>query len=141
MIESRASEEQSTVRRRRECERCGRRFTTYERVEVAPLVIVKKDKAREEFDREKVRRGIARACEKRQITSDQIDEMVDRVERELRTDFDREVPSTEIGERVMNILRDVDGVAYVRFASVYRAFRDVESFAQEVLQLLKPSQS
>lgn len=139
VIESRASEDQSTVRRRRECEGCGRRFTTYERVELAPLLVVKKDRAREEFDREKVRRGILRACEKRAIPSEQIDRMVDEVERVLRKDFEREVPSSEIGERVMEQLRDVDGVAYVRFASVYREFRDVQTFAKEILGFLQGS--
>lgn len=136
VIESRASEDQSTVRRRRECESCGRRFTTYERVELAPLMVVKKDKAREEFDRAKVRRGIVRACEKRPITSVQLETMVDEVERGLRAEFEREVPSSEIGERVMDVLRTVDGVAYVRFASVYREFRDVQSFAKEILAIL-----
>lgn len=136
MLESRANDDQSMVRRRRECVECGRRFTTYERVEYTPLLVIKKDKTREGFDRDKIRRGIARACEKRPITSDQIDSMVDEVDKQLRIDFEREVPSFEVGERVMNLLREVDGVAYVRFASVYREFRDVQTFAQEILQLL-----
>ncbi len=136
VLESRASEDQSTVRRRRECIACQRRFTTYERVELTPLMVVKKDRSREEFDREKVRRGIARACEKRPITSEQIEGLVDAVERELRAEFEREVAAAEVGGRVMNLLRELDGVAYVRFASVYREFRDVQTFAQEILQLL-----
>lgn len=136
VLESRASEDQSSVRRRRECIACQRRFTTYERVEVTPLLVIKKDKSREEFDRDKIRRGIVRACEKRPIPSDQIEKWVDEVERELRAEFDREVPSSEVGERVMNALRSVDGVAYVRFASVYREFRDVQTFAQEILEML-----
>ncbi len=136
VLESRANDDQSMVRRRRECVECGRRFTTYERVEYTPLLVIKKDKTREGFDRDKIRRGMARACEKRPITSDQIDSMVDEVDKQLRMDFEREVPSSEVGERVMNLLREVDGVAYVRFASVYREFRDVETFAKEILQLL-----
>ncbi len=136
VVESRASEDQSTVRRRRECVLCQRRFTTYERVEVSPLVVVKKDRSREEFDREKVRRGIVRACEKRPISSDQIDELVDTIERELRTEFEREVLSSQVGERVMNALQSLDGVAYVRFASVYREFRDVQTFAEVILRML-----
>lgn len=136
VLDSRASEEQSTVRRRRECIACQRRFTTYERVELTPLMVVKKDHSREEFDREKVRRGISRACEKRPITSEQIETLVDAVERELRTDFEREVAASEVGARVMRRLRMLDGVAYVRFASVYREFRDVQTFAEEILQLL-----
>lgn len=136
-MESRASEDQSMVRRRRECVDCQRRFTTYERVELAPLMVVKKDGSREEFDRDKVRRGILRACEKRPIDAEQIEAMVDDVERQLRAEFDREVASTIVGERVMSALRAADGVAYVRFASVYREFRDVETFANEILQMLQ----
>jgi len=137
VVESRASEDQSTVRRRRECVDCQRRFTTYERVELAPLMVVKKDRSREEFDRDKLRRGILRACEKRPLDVEQVESIVDDVERQLRADFDREAPSTAVGERVMAALRAVDGVAYVRFASVYREFRDVETFASEILQMLQ----
>lgn len=136
VLESRASDDQSTVRRRRECVVCQRRFTTYERVEVVPLMVIKKDSAREEFDRDKLRRGIVKACEKRPITSDQVEALVDDVERRVRLEFEREAPSAEIGERVMDVLRAVDGVAYVRFASVYREFRDVRTFAQEIMRLL-----
>ncbi len=136
VLESRASDEQSIVRRRRECITCQRRFTTYERVELAPLMVVKKDKSREEFDRDKVRRGITRACEKRPITSDQIENLVDLVESGIRTDFEREVPSVEVGERVMGLLKDIDPVAYVRFASVYREFHDLQSFTDEIMRFL-----
>ncbi|MCI0183265.1 MAG: transcriptional regulator NrdR [Acidibacillus sp.] len=136
VIESRANDDQYTVRRRRECIACQRRFTTYERVELGPLMVVKKDRTREEFDREKIRRGIVRACEKRPISFVQIEEVVDEIERELRAEYEREVPSAEIGVKVMQRLRSFDGVAYVRFASVYREFRDVETFAKEILQLL-----
>ncbi len=136
VLESRASDEQSIVRRRRECITCQRRFTTYERVELAPLLVVKKDKSREEFDRDKVRRGISRACEKRPITSDQIETLVDALEQGLRTDFEREVPSVQVGERVMGLLKELDPVAYVRFASVYREFHDLNSFTEEIMRFL-----
>ena len=136
VLESRASDDQSTVRRRRECEACQRRFTTYERVELSTLMVIKKDGAREEFDRDKLRRGIVKACEKRPIASDQVEALVDEVERRVRLEFEREAPSAQIGERVMDVLRAVDGVAYVRFASVYREFRDVQTFAQEIMRLL-----
>ena len=136
VLESRAGDDQSLVRRRRECVVCQRRFTTYERPEITPLMVVKKDRSREEFSRDKVRRGIVRACEKRPITADQVEALVDEVERLVRMEFEREVASAEIGERVMRLLRAADGVAYVRFASVYREFRDVQTFAQEILQLL-----
>jgi transcriptional repressor NrdR len=136
VIESRSTDE--AVRRRRECENpdCQRRFTTYEKVEMAPLMVIKKDKKREEFSREKLLRGLLRACEKRPIAVDEVEELVDLVERELRREYDKEVPVEAIGEQVMDKLRDLDGVAYVRFASVYRQFKDVETFAQEVLGLL-----
>ena len=136
VLESRASEDQSTVRRRRECVACQRRFTTYERVELSPLMVIKKDGVREEFSRDKLRRGIVKACEKRPIASDQVEALVDEVERRVRLEFEREAPSAQIGERVMDVLRAVDGVAYVRFASVYREFRDVQTFAQEIMRLL-----
>lgn len=139
VVDSRVSDEQSWVRRRRECVSCQKRFTTYERVELTPLIVVKKDRVREEFNRDKLRRGVVRACEKRPITLDQMEQLVDDVERVIRAEFEREVPSCEVGERVMNALKALDGVAYVRFASVYREFRDVESFAKEVLALLHTS--
>jgi transcriptional repressor NrdR len=139
VIESRAGDDGTTIRRRRECTNpaCGRRFTTYERVEHRPLMVIKKDSKREEFSREKLYRGLMKACEKRPISVDQLEAVVDRIERELRLDYEREVPSSVIGERVMEALRELDGVAYVRFASVYREFRDVETLAREVLALLK----
>lgn len=137
VMESRATEE--AIRRRRECENseCQRRFTTYEKVEMAPLMVVKKDKKREEFSRDKLLRGLIRACEKRPISVAEIELLVDQAEREIRREFEREVPADAIGENVMDKLRILDGVAYVRFASVYRQFKDVETFAQEVLGLLK----
>jgi transcriptional repressor NrdR len=138
VLESRTSEDGTTVRRRRECfnQNCMRRFTTYEKVEMSPLMVIKKDRKREEFSREKLHTGIRKACEKRPIPMETIDQMVDEVEREIRFEFEREVPAETIGMKVMNILREVDGVAYVRFASVYRQFRDVETFAKEILSLL-----
>ncbi|MGZ4031421.1 MAG: transcriptional regulator NrdR [Tumebacillaceae bacterium] len=137
VIESRSSDE--AIRRRRECENpeCQRRFTTYEKVEMAPLMVVKKDKKREEFSRDKLLRGLIRACEKRPISVAEIEQLVDTAEREIRREFEREVPVEAIGENVMDKLRNLDGVAYVRFASVYRQFKDVETFAHEVLGLLK----
>jgi transcriptional repressor NrdR len=105
-------------------------------VELAPLLVVKKDKSREEFDRDKIRRGVSRACEKRPITSDQIETLVDALEQGLRTDFEREVPSVQVGERVMGLLKELDPVAYVRFASVYREFHDLNSFTEEIMRFL-----
>jgi transcriptional repressor NrdR len=140
VIESRSTDD--AVRRRRECENpeCQRRFTTYEKVEMAPLLVVKKDRKREEFSREKLMRGIVRACEKRPIAVADVEVLVDQVERDIRREFEKEVPAEIIGEKVMDKLRDLDGVAYVRFASVYRQFKDVETFAQEVLGLLNQGQ-
>jgi transcriptional repressor NrdR len=140
VLESRTSEDGTIVRRRRECfnEQCMRRFTTYEKVEMSPLMVIKKDRKREEFSREKLHTGIRKACEKRPIPMETIDQLVDQVEREIRLEYEREVPSEAIGMKVMNALRELDGVAYVRFASVYRRFRDVETFAKEILALLNP---
>lgn len=138
MIESRAGDDGATIRRRREClnERCARRFTTYERIEQRPLMVIKKDTEREEFSYEKLYRGVMKSCEKRPISAEQVEMVVDRIDRKLRLEHEREVPSSAIGECVMEELRVLDGVAYVRFASVYREFRDVETLAQEVLSLL-----
>jgi transcriptional repressor NrdR len=138
VIESRTSEDGSTIRRRRECvnEECQRRFTTYERVEQRPLMVIKKDAKREEFCYDKLYRGVTKACEKRPISTEQVERVVEGLAQRLRMDFEQEVPSSVIGERVMEALRTLDGVAYVRFASVYREFRDVETLAKEVLSLL-----
>lgn len=143
VIESRTSEDGTTIRRRRECvnESCARRFTTYERLEQRPLMVIKKDAKREEFSHEKLYRGVLKACEKRPISTEQVEAAVDRISLRLRLEFEQEVPSSVIGERVMEALRELDGVAYVRFASVYREFRDVETLAQEVLSLLTESHS
>ncbi len=138
VIESRTNEDGATIRRRRECvnEACGRRFTTYERVEQRPLMVIKKDAKREEFLYDKLYRGVTKACEKRPISTEQVERVVEGIAQSLRIDFEQEVPSSVIGERVMNALKTLDGVAYVRFASVYREFRDVETLAKEVLSLL-----
>ncbi|MFC4767104.1 transcriptional regulator NrdR [Effusibacillus consociatus] len=136
VLESRASEDHTTIRRRRECPSCSKRFTTYEKIEMSPLLVVKKDNRREEFSRDKLMRGILKACEKRPIAIEAIEQVVDTIERELRSEYEKEVPAEPIGEKVMGKLRELDAVAYVRFASVYRQFRDVESFAQEILSLL-----
>jgi transcriptional repressor NrdR len=138
VVESRAGEDGSTIRRRRECTNtgCTRRFTTYERIEQRPLMVVKKDAEREEFSRDKLYRGLLKSCEKRPISADEIEKVTSQIEQSIRMDFEREVPSTVIGERVMEALKPLDGVAYVRFASVYREFRDVETLAREVLTLL-----
>lgn len=131
VIDSRASAE-NAVRRRRECLKCHRRFTTYEKAEQAPLKVIKKDGARAPFDREKLRSGIAKACHKRPVDPDKIDRLVADIESEMIDSFEREVPSHEIGERVSNALKDLDEVAYLRFASVYHGFEGAEDFAQQL---------
>lgn len=130
VIDSRAAQDGWILRRRRHCDNCGQRFTTHERVAETPLVIVKKDGRREEFDPEKLRHGVLKACNKRPVAVDQIDELVQRVEQVLRSEFRTETPSGRIGELVMEQLFDLDQVAYVRFASVYQRFDDVKRFAQ-----------
>jgi transcriptional repressor NrdR len=136
VIESRHTEDDS-IRRRRECIACGKRFNTYERLEVPPLIVVKKDGRREVFDRNKVLGGVLKACEKRSVSIVEIDRLVEEVERDLRNSLEREIPSVLIGEKVMERLRHLDGVAYVRFASVYREFKDVNEFREQLEQLLK----
>jgi transcriptional repressor NrdR len=132
VIDSRSSQEGYAIRRRRECLVCGRRWTTYERLEESPLKVVKKDGRRVPFDREKIRQGLARACEKRPISDEQIDELINEVETDVYRNFDREVPSQYIGEQVVQRLQQLDKVAYVRFASVYRDFTDVSDFVEAV---------
>lgn len=136
VIESRHTEDHS-IRRRRECTNCGKRFNTYERLEMPPLVIIKKDGSREAFDRNKVLNGVLRACEKRPVALEEIERLADEVERDLRNSLEKEIPSVVVGERVMERLRGLDGVAYVRFASVYREFKDVNEFREQLEQLLK----
>jgi len=136
VVDSRASAEGAAIRRRRECLGCGKRFTTYEHVEEQPLMVIKKDGRRVPFDRHKVLAGLVKACEKRPVGMDELERLVDELERELSRQFEREVPSREIGERVMKQLHALDPVAYVRFASVYREFKDVEQFMRELKDLL-----
>lgn len=135
VIDSRTSSAGDVIRRRRECERCGRRFTSRERVEDVLPVVVKKDGGREPFDREKVLRGVRLACNKRPVAMDRIERFIDELERQLIEGEAKEVPSQEIGERVMRLLRSLDEVAYVRFASVYRSFRDIDEFRSELDKL------
>ncbi len=136
VIDSRLSKDASVIRRRRECLSCNRRFTTYEHIEEIPIMIVKKDGRREVFKREKVRSGMQRACEKRNISMNVIEEFIDNLERDLRETGKKEIPSQKIGEMLMEALHKIDDVAYVRFASVYREFKDVNDFVSELKTLL-----
>ncbi len=137
VIDSRPSDDGTTIRRRRECVDCGTRFTTYERVEQIPLMVIKKDGSRQPFDRQKLLIGIMKSCEKRPVTTQQVDELIDQVERAAGNALKREITTSEIGELVLKQLRRLDEVAYIRFASVYRAFGDIESFFREVASLLE----
>jgi len=137
VLDSRDSEDLSSIRRRRECLKCGKRFTTYERVEMIDLAVIKKDGRREQFDRNKLLLGIKKACEKRPISMDTIEETVEEIEQNLRKRETTEIPSKIIGELVMRRLKVLDKVAYIRFASVYHAFEDVESFEKEVRSLMR----
>ena len=135
VVDSRASSD-GAIRRRRECLSCGKRFTTYERVEEQRLMVIKKDGRREPFDRQKLLGGLIRACEKRPVGMDQLEQLADEIEQDLSRSFEREIPSREIGERVMKRLHSLDPIAYVRFASVYREFKDAEQFVRELKELL-----
>ncbi|MDD5254955.1 MAG: transcriptional regulator NrdR [Candidatus Omnitrophica bacterium] len=136
VVDSRATQEESAIRRRRECLKCGKRFTTYEYVEEISLLVIKKDGRREPFDRKKILSGVVRACEKRPIGMEKIEDIVTQVERAVQKKSDREIPSSRIGEMVMERLKDADDVAYVRFASVYRQFKDVGQFMLELKDIL-----
>lgn len=137
VVDSRYSEDMRAIRRRRECLNCGKRFTTYERVEIAPIIVVKKNGKKEEFAAEKVKKGMLKACEKRPISEEDLDIAVTQIEQEIRGRESIEVSSREIGEMVMEKLRALDKVAYIRFASVYREFADVDSFEKEIRNLIK----
>ena len=137
VVDSRATKENSAVRRRRECLKCGQRFTTYEYIEHTPVVVVKKDGRREHFSREKILNGLLRACEKRPVSRESLEELVNEVERAVCSSVRDEIPSSEIGNEVMNRLAALDQVAYVRFASVYRDFKDVTQFLDELRNLLE----
>ena len=136
VIDSRPAEDNNSIRRRRVCDECGKRFTTYEKIETIPLIIIKKDNNREAYDRAKIEAGGLRACHKRPVSAQQITTLVDEVENEIFNREEREIPSGTIGELVMNKLKDLDAVAYVRFASVYREFKDVNTFMNELKKML-----
>ncbi len=137
VVDSRPSDEGTSIRRRRECLVCHKRFTTYETMESLPLVVIKKDGSRQTFDKGKVLGGMVRACEKRPVPLDALQSIANEIEQSLQTQMDREVPTTRIGEMVMERLKHVDEVAYVRFASVYRQFKDVSTFMEELNKLIK----
>ena len=136
VIDSRPADEGSRIRRRRECLQCGKRFTTYEIIESLPIVVVKKDRSREPFDRQKLLNGLLRACEKRPVPLERLERAVDDIETQIQNSLEREVPTTKIGEYVMEQLIHIDDVAYIRFASVYRQFKDIESFHEAIRKLL-----
>ena len=138
VIDSRPVEDTNSIRRRRMCESCGKRFTTYEKVETIPLSVIKKDQTREQYDRAKIQDGILRACYKRPIPVEKIEAMMDSIEGQIFDSADREISSTRIGEIVMENLKNMDAVAYVRFASVYREFKDVSTFMDELKKFMEP---
>lgn len=140
VIDSRPADDNNSIRRRRQCEKCGKRFTTYEKLETIPLVVIKKDRMREPYDRSKIERGVFRSCIKRPISVDQINELVDSVESVVFNLGEKEVESKKIGEILMDKLQQLDPVAYVRFASVYREFKDVNTFMDEIKKLLEKQQ-
>lgn len=137
VVDSRPVDEDNSIRRRRQCAACSRRFTTYEKIETVPLIVIKKDNNREPYDRSKIEAGIVRSCHKRPISAEQIKKVVDEVENDIFNKEEREVSAMLIGEIVMDKLKDLDPVAYVRFASVYREFKDVETFMDELKKLLE----
>jgi len=136
VTDSRPVDENNSIRRRRQCDACGKRFTTYEKIEMIPLVVIKKDNTRQQYDRSKIEAGVMRACYKRPIPVDEVKKMIDHVETELFNKGTGEVESSEIGEMVMDGLKDLDPVAYVRFASVYREFKDVGTFMDELKKII-----
>ena len=136
VIDSRPTDEGQRIRRRRECLQCAKRFTTYEIIESLPIIVIKKDKSRETFNRNKIMNGLLRACEKRPVSIDMLDKMIDDIEVIIQNSLDREVTSEKIGELVMEKLKGIDEVAYVRFASVYRQFKDINTFMAELNKLL-----
>ncbi len=136
VIDSRPADENMSIRRRRQCDQCQKRFTTYERVEAIPLVVIKKDLTREPYDRTKIEKGVFRSCHKRPISVPQMNHLVDQVEAKVFSKEEREIPSSYIGELVMRYLEELDAVAYVRFASIYREFKDVDTFMEELKKIL-----
>lgn len=137
VIDSRPADDNSSIRRRRQCERCGKRFTTYEKLETVPLMVIKKDNTRENYDRSKIEKGVLQSCHKRPISPQQINDLIDEIEGQIFAMEEKEIATSLIGELVMEKLQEIDEVAYVRFASVYREFKDVDSFMQEIEKLLK----
>ena len=136
VIDSRPADDNNSIRRRRMCDACKKRFTTYEKVETIPLIVIKKDNNREQYDRSKIEAGILRACHKRPISVNEINKLVDEIETEIFNKEEKEIPSTVIGEIVMDKLKDLEAVAYVRFASVYREFKDINTFMDELKKIL-----
>ena len=136
VIDSRPADDNNSIRRRRLCDECGKRFTTYEKVETIPLIVIKKDNNREQYDRTKIEAGILRACPKKTISVNRINQLIDDVETEIFNREEKEIPSSVIGEIVMDKLKDLEAVAYVRFASVYREFKDVNTFMNELKKIL-----
>ena len=137
VVDSRPADDNASIRRRRLCDECGRRFTTYEKVETIPLIVIKKDRTREQYDRSKIEAGVLRACYKRPIPVQKINDLIDEVETEIFNREEREIESKVIGEIVMDRLKDLEAVAYVRFASVYREFKDVNTFMDELKKFLE----
>lgn len=136
VIDSRPTDDGLRIRRRRECMQCGKRFTTYEAIESQPVIIIKRDKSRQVFDRNKLLSGLLRACEKRPVSLDTLEKAIDEIESQLQNSLDKEVTSVEIGELALSKLRDIDEIAYVRFASVYRDFKDIQSFLDELNHII-----
>ncbi len=135
VLDSRSTDENNSIRRRRECLNCGRRFTTYESIEITPILVVKNDGSRQSFDINKIKNGLIKACEKRPISLSQIEKMAGDIEKDIQNNFQQEIASSKIGELVMDKLKEVDEIAYVRFASVYRQFKDIESFKKLIDEL------
>lgn len=141
VIDSRATEDGTSIRRRRECMACGKRFTTYETVETTPILVIKTSGARQAFDENKIKNGIIRSCEKRPVPMAKIDELVENIKKQIYNSLEQEISSNKIGEMVMNGLKEIDEVAYIRFASVYRQFKDTSTFLQEIEKMIKDSKS
>ena len=139
VVDSRSTDDGTAIRRRRECLNCGRRFTTYEKIESVPIIVVKKDGSRQPYDREKLQRGIMNACASRPVSIDMVDHMLDEIETTVHNSLEREVSSVKIGEIVMDRLRKIDEVSYVRFASVYKQFKDIDTFKAELEKLVAKS--
>lgn len=137
VIDSRPVPDNNSIRRRRQCDECGKRFTTYEKIETIPLTVIKKDQSREQYERRKIQDGITRACYKRPVSVERIESLIDEIETEVFNREEKEIPSALIGEIVMDKLKDLDAVAYVRFASVYREFKDVDTFMDELKKIMK----